>query len=330
MRRRRLKLALGVCAAVIAVTAGVVIWALLREPGADSAYDTTVQSPQLLQRRPRVLFDTGHRNAHSPRGRYGPFCRLIESDGCRVSTHRSAFDAAALRACDILVIVNGCGPGDGDQRTASPFDLAECAAIRKWVEGGGSLLLVADHHPYGEAAAKLANEFGVEMSGGWTDDEKHARAGSGDPGQLLFSRENGLLGEHAITRGVNLVETFTGQSLRGPAGAVSLMTLAETAVDRVPKSSSSEEKDGVRRTTFQTDDLPAGGRSQGLALQFGKGRIVVLGESAMLTAQVDDKTGRKFGMNAAGNDDREFALNVVRWLGGAGGGAGGRSGDTVN
>jgi len=305
----------GVCAAVIVVTAGVVVWAFFSEPGADTAYDTTVQSPQLLQRRPRVLFDVGHRNLHTPRGRYGPFCKLIASDGCRVSTHRSAFDAAALRECDILVIVNACGPGDGERRAQSPFDSAECAAIRGWVEGGGSLLLVADHHPYGEAAAKLASEFGVEMSGGWTDDEKHARAGSGDPGQLLFSRENGLLGEHAITRGVNVVETFTGQSLRGPAGSVSLLTLAETAMDRVPKSSATEEKDGVRRTTFQTDDLPAGGRSQGLAMLFGKGRVVVLGEAAMLTAQVDRESGRKFGMNTGGNDDREFALGVVRWLG---------------
>ncbi len=300
---------------IIGATAGVVVWTFFSEPGADSGYDTTVQSPQLLQRHPRVLFDVGHRNAHTPRGRFGPFCKLIESDGCRVSTHRSAFDAAALGECDILVVVNGCGPGDGDQRTASPFDSAECAAIRAWVEGGGSLLLVADHHPYGEAAAKLASEFGVEMSGGWTDDEAHARAGSGDPGQLLFSRANGLLGEHAITRGVNVVETFTGQSLRGPAGSVSLMTLVETAVDRVPKASATEEKNGVRKTTFQTDDLPAGGRSQGLALQFGKGRVVVLGEAAMLTAQIDANSGRKFGMNTGGNDDRDFALNVVRWLG---------------
>lgn len=314
MRRRRWKTAGGVCGAVIVVTAGVLVWALLREPGADSAYDTTVAAPQLVQRRPRVLFDAGHRNAHSPRGRYGPFCKLIESDGCRVSTIGGTIDGEALRAGDILVIVNACGPGDGEQRTESPFSAAECDAIAGWVNGGGSLLLVADHHPYGEAAAKLAGLFGVEMSGGWTDDETHARAGSGDPGQLLFSRENGLLGEHAITRGVNVVETFTGQSLKGPPGATSLLRLADTAVDRIPKSASSEEKDGVRRTTFQTEDRPAGGRSQGLAMQHGKGRVVVLGEAAMLTAQVDANSGRKFGMNAGGNDDREFALGVVRWL----------------
>jgi hypothetical protein len=66
-----------------------------------------------------------------------------------------------------------------------------------------------------------------------------------------------------------------------------------------------------------------GGRVQGLALTMGKGRVVVLGEAAMFSAQVVtlDAGGKprtfRAGMNVPGNDDQQFALNVVRWLSGA-------------
>jgi hypothetical protein len=40
--------------------------------------------------------------------------------------------------------------------------------------------------------------------------------------------------------------------------------------------------------------------------------VVILGEAAMLTAQVAD--GVAFGMNIPGNDNRQFALNIMHWL----------------
>ena len=318
MRRRRILI--GGAATVAVVGAAGAYFALTYEPGADNGYDTRVATPRLVERRPAVLFDAGHRNVHSARGRYGPFVRLIESDGCRVSTISTAFSAESLRGADILVVVNAKGP-KSDQAAAA-FAESECDAVAEWVRGGGSLLLVADHHPCGPAAAGLSRRFGVEMSGGWTDDEKHAREGAGDPGQIVFTRGGGRLGEHPIVSGgagmeqVETVETFTGQSLKGPASATPLLLLAETAIDRVPVGSKREQRGSQTVTTFETKDSSAAGRCQGLAMSFGKGRVVVLGEAAMLTAQVDDKSGRKFGMNAAGNDNRAFALNVVRWLAG--------------
>jgi hypothetical protein len=69
--------------------------------------------------------------------------------------------------------------------------------------------------------------------------------------------------------------------------------------------------------------VPVGGRAQGIALNFGKGKVVVVGEAAMFTAQIarfNDGGGQrevKMGMNVSGNDDQQFALNVVRWLSGA-------------
>jgi hypothetical protein len=52
----------------------------------------------------------------------------------------------------------------------------------------------------------------------------------------------------------------------------------------------------------------AAGRAQALAMHFGKGRVVVFGEAAMLTAQ-----NVNFGMNYPGTDDRQLTLNVMHW-----------------
>jgi hypothetical protein len=58
------------------------------------------------------------------------------------------------------------------------------------------------------------------------------------------------------------------------------------------------------------------GQAQGLAFKFGKGRIVMLGEAAMLSAQVFGPKNSPMGMNVPGNDNRQFALNIMHWLSG--------------
>lgn len=317
MRRRTSFLFVGAVAALAALAiAGRMVPGPWHEPGGDSEFDTRVAHPQLAGIRPRVLFDHGHRNSHSISGRYRAFADLVRADGCRIEQTRAAFDAGLLRDVQVLVIVNAKGPG-GDG-TDPAFRDTECEAIENYVREGGSLLLVADHHPCGEAAARLAARFGVQMSGGWTDDSTKARPGSGDPGQLLFTRADGGLGDHPILRGgpearVDTVETFTGQSLLGPEGSAPLLLLSPTSMDRVPVAAKVETQGSKRITTFQTADHSAAGRNQGLALAFGRGRVVVLGEAAMLTAQRSDR-GVRFGMNAPGNGNRAFTLNVMRWL----------------
>jgi hypothetical protein len=49
-----------------------------------------------------------------------------------------------------------------------------------------------------------------------------------------------------------------------------------------------------------------------LALELGKGRVVVLGEAGTATAQAYRR--ERCGMNAPDNDNRQFVLNVMRWL----------------
>jgi hypothetical protein len=318
MGRRRIIL---IGSSTLAVAVGVGAFMIARyEPGADWSYDTRVPAPALNDRHPRVLFDQGHNNIHSGRGRYGPFVALISADGCRVKLAAESFTPATLATVDILVVVNATGPGN--DRSASAFTPLECDAVKSWVQAGGALLLVADHHPCGEAAAALASRFGVEMSGGWTVDEPNARPDSGDAGQIVFTRSRGQLADHPIINGrstvdaVAVVETFTGQSLKGPStsASIALLRLADSAIDSIPVSSQSRTEGSKTITTFETRDTTAAGRCQGLALRWGAGRVVVLGEAAMLTAQISDTTGERFGMNAGNNDNRMFALNIVRWL----------------
>jgi hypothetical protein len=164
------------------------------------------------------------------------------------------------------------------------------------VRGGGALLLVTDHYPIGGASQTLADRFGITMSNAFTEDPEHQRL---SPVEIVFTRKEEMIAEHPITRGVKKIVTFGGQSLHGPLmDSVNLLRLSPTAQDRLP--------DGRR--------IPAEGRSQALALPFGNGRVVVLGEAAMLTVQ-ESETGT-IGFTVPGYDNRQFALNVVRWLAG--------------
>ena len=58
---------------------------------------------------------------------------------------------------------------------------------------------------------------------------------------------------------------------------------------------------------------PAKGNSQGLALEWGKGRVVILGEAGMLRAE-PPHDGMVMGMNVPGYDNRKLALNIMHWL----------------
>lgn len=255
---------------------------------------------------PRVVFDDGHHNGASARwwGRYFPFARLLRAAGYTVAIADAPFAADRLRGADVLVVANASGAakpqflginlpigGSGD-RASPAFTAQEIAALRDWIRAGGGLLLIADHAPFGRANAGLASALGVRMHAGFTEIE-----GEHDP--LRFTRANGRLGAHATLAGVRCVETFTGQSLDGPAGSANLLRLPRGAVESVDA--------GDGRFVPQS-----AGSSQGVAFALGRGRVVVLGEAAMLTAQLDG--GHAFGMQLPECDNQRFAENAVAWL----------------
>jgi hypothetical protein len=274
----------------------------------DPEFNATVANPAYTKSEPRILFDEAHHNFHTTEGRYKPFVDLLRNDGFRVVRNRQPFSKSTLTSFKVLVIANALGAEemDDDGAEASAFTEEECQAVQEWVKGGGSLLLIADHAPFGGAAASLASRFGVEMSKGFTLDP--ANSVEGNPSVLIFSRENKLLASHPITEGrnqderVNRVQSFTGQSLKGPADSVAILKLADTA------------KDSPGGNTDKS--VSAAGRAQALVLKFGKGRVVVQGEAAMLSAQISGSEKFKMGMNVPGNDNKQYALNMMHWLSG--------------
>jgi hypothetical protein len=277
---------------------------------ADPNFDSKVANPAYKKSGPRVLFDEAHNNFHTASGRYKPFADLITSDGYQVTPGKEKFSAATLKGFDILVISNALGaPRMNDPLAGNPaFTEEESDAVRDWVKGGGALLLIADHAPMGAANYGLSERFGVNMSKMFTLDNQNFDKESNNPGFIIYTRESGRLADHPITRGrndaerVNKVITFTGQSLKGPADSVAFLKLADSAQDAMPGQN--------------TDPPSAAGRSQGLALKFGKGRVVVMGEAGMLSAQLAGPQNQKFGMNREGIDNRQLALNIMHWLSG--------------
>lgn len=272
---------------------------------ADLTFDASVKNPAYTTAHPKVLFDEAHFNFHTAGGRYKPFADLISNDGYRVSSNKEKFTAQSLNGYEVLVIANAGAAQASDADARKPaFTADECDAVREWVRGGGALLLIADHSPAGWAAANLGSRFGVDMSKGYTGDPVNYDRIALDASWIRFSRAQKNLGDHAITRGrdaserINSVLTFTGQSLKGPKESSPLLKLSAQAYDVDDLSNPAN----ARMTS-------AAGRAQALAMPFGKGRVIVFGEAAMLTAQ-----NRNFGLNYPGTDDRQLVLNVMHWL----------------
>jgi len=122
-------------------------------------------------------------------------------------------------------------------------------------------------------------------------------------GGLVFTRERQLVVDHPITIGrdpserINRVETFYGQALIGPVGSTAFLRFADSA-------------------TYESANGPqsAAGWAQGVALSYGAGRVVVMGEAAELSAQLAGL--EPMGMNVPGIDNRQMALNIMHWLSG--------------
>src|SRR5215470_1311707 len=176
-----MKLRVGIFALVIFLAPVV-----FAQQSPDPEFDTSVARPAYKDDGPRVMFDEAHHNVHTSDGRFKPFVDLLSNDGYRVVRNRQPFVKARLSGFKILVIANALGAEEDDDEGAdkSAFTDEEIDAVADWVKGGGDLLLIADHAPFGGAAAALATRFGVDMSKGYTFDPENSVAGS--PTQLIF------------------------------------------------------------------------------------------------------------------------------------------------
>lgn len=80
--------------------------------------------------------------------------------------------------------------------------------------------------------------------------------------------------------GVGSILTFGGSALRLPEGGISVLPLSEDAVSRTV---SNPGRPGLGETL---ETKRVAGWSQGGLLKYGKGRVAMLGEAAMFSAQL--------------------------------------------
>lgn len=288
-----------------------------RDQPYDRSFDSRVTNPAYRGNGPVVLYDEGHLNTHTAESAYKPFADLVRNDGYTLRVSNQPITRETLNGVSVFVLA--VARGANETNDSSAYSEAEAGVIEEWVKGGGALLLVTDHWPFGVAAASLARRLGVSMGGAFAEDSIHYDRERGTS-HLVFSAENGLLRDHPIVRGRNQSETvrrvltFTGQSLRGPDSAVSFLALSSSATDRPPRPAKAERVGNDTRVSMEYGDpVSAAGGAQGVAFEMQKGRVVVLGEAGMLRAQ-RDRNKPLVGMNVPGYDNRQLALNIMHWL----------------
>jgi hypothetical protein len=309
---RRLTLALG--SAALLMTAAPAAAQQMVDP----AFVPRVERPAYASDGPIVVIDGAHHNFHTVDGQYGPFAALLRADGYQVRGGTEPFSAGTLDGVDVLVVANAGAVGPDH---AGPiFAEAETAAVEAWVRAGGRLLLIADHAPFGAAAETLAARFGVRMGKGYA----FAATPGGVNTNLIYPPE--AFDDHAVITGrgpgerVGRVTAFTGQSLAGPEGATVLLPItvgAREAADlptlqRINDRIGAGEDPDTVIAELSKPALPA----QALAFAHGQGRVVVLGEAGMLSAQLvryPDGREMRFGMNVAPGN-AQFGLNIMHWL----------------
>lgn len=294
----------------------------------DPRFDASVKNPAYDKGKgPVVLFDEGHHNFHTSKGRYKPFADVITNDGYVIAVNNSKFNKDVLKGHKILIISNALNKKN-EKVWQSPYYPAftddEIEAVHHWVKQGGALLLIADHEPFGTAAYDLAKKFGVLLSK-WTAYDLET-----DPKifRISFTREKGTLIDHPITLGrnkceiVDKVRTFGGEALQAPEGS-GFLKFTDNAFIVFDKVIHGDQLDKAKKALIP-------GQFQGAAFGYGKGRVVVLGEAAMLTAQISKlgfsrKKGKEvmplqkkrgMGMYPHDNDNKQFLLNLMHYLSG--------------
>jgi hypothetical protein len=277
----------------------------------DRGYHPAIGQPRYATGKgPVVCVDEAHFNFHTLGERFWAFGELLRRDGFTLRASAGKFDAATLASCRVLVISNA-QPSDADwdtypHPTPSAFTVGEIAAVHRWVDEGGSLLLIADHMPLAGAALRLASAFDVEFQDGFARRDPESDAPD------LFRRDDRTLRDHAITRGssraerVTVIRTFTGQAFRAPH-AEPLLVFRGGYVEWMP--------DKPWDFSSETRRFPIDGWLQGAVQRVGKGRAGFFGEAAMFSAQLAGPDKEPMGMNAPGAEQNfQFVLNVVHWL----------------
>jgi hypothetical protein len=298
---------------------GALAWWAWPPPPVDAASQTALASPSWPPGEgPAVLVDNAHWNsATTARGLAG-FAALLRADGYRLLPDGNATRAEMLADARIGVVANPLGLSGLARGAAARLGLPPITALDdealwvqemettvQWVVNGGSLLVAVDEGPPARAVRGLITHFGLSLEEGLVLDLGHSEPRA--PDHLVFSRENGLIGDHPIVGGgparlpVNRLVSVGGPAISAPADTAVLLRLGASAVvvDRLGRSPA----DGTR----------VAGLARAVAFERGRGRVVVVADTSLLTGLID-ADGVSYGLGSEGTQADRFAIGVMRWL----------------
>lgn len=273
----------------------------------DPDFKPEVAIPYFKVRHPVILFDQAHMNMASDDGRYAPLIHLLESDGFVVKNVMAKFTPALLSEGNILYIASSQGIDSERkiEKNSVTFTDDEVETVQSWVKNGGSLLMMAEHSPNGDGLHSLAAKFQVSIGEGEINDPQNYLISLQSTSNLLFTNENHLLMNHPIIFGrtphesVHRVAIFSAQSVKGPSDSKPVLGLSPSAESYL--------KNGSRRPV-------APGFCAAVAFRYGKGRVIVFGDSGIFTAKIRASSNEKEGMNREDLDNAKLATNTFRWL----------------
>ena len=277
---------------------------LFAQQVSDTAFVFPIQHPKYeLGKGSLVMIDAAHNNFHTLAGRYAPFGKVLQNDGYRLISRDSRFVETDFQTGRILVISNALDSVNtgGRWRLPNPsaFSAAEISAVHDWVKSGGRLLLIADHMPFAGAAQSLAAAFGFELLNCFAMDNRSRSL-------ERFYKGNQTLLENEITQGLDTVVSFTGSAFRIPKAAKPILNLKNYTLLLPDVAWQFEEN---------TPSLSGDGFCQGANMNFGKGKIVVMGEAAMFTAQLAGPNRAPTGINhPEARQNGQLLLNIIHWL----------------
>lgn len=265
-----------------------------------------------------VVIDEAHNNYHTLGGRFAAFAKLLRENNYNVQSNTTAFDSDVLNQTTVLIISNALADrnvNDWSLPTPSAFTSYEIEAVRKWVEEGGSLLLIADHMPFPGCADDLAAAFGITFNNGFAYDTLDLVEPywclTGDQIQI-FRRSDGGLVEHPITNGssneekIDSLATFTGQAFQGDQETQPLMIFGSSVMSLTP--------DEAWEFYYTTSKISVDGWYQGAVKEYGEGQAAFFGEAAMFTKQICENN-TPMGTNAReASQNEQFVLNLFQWL----------------
>lgn len=253
-----------------------------------------------------IALDEAHFNYHTLSGLYLAFGNLLQNDGYILKAGRSSFTSLYLSKIKILVIANALADtGDWKLPARSAFTKEEVTDLNKWVSGGGSLFLIADHMPFPGAASQIANSFGFNLINSYALKKERKPE--------LFSRNLGNLTSNKITNGrnkseqVDSIRIFAGHAFIAPPGATIISKLDDSYNIFLPTY--------ARQINDSIPVFSGLGFVNGAFMEYGLGRIVMFGEAGMFSAQLAGAQQGKMGMNNdLAKENPQLLLNIIHWL----------------